>query len=89
MHSTILKIIREGWPMRTEEVFNDLVTAHRLKLPWAIQPPASAADLMPIVSELEREGQIEKVAGGWKWIAPEPVKEVKLRERQGALAFND
>lgn len=74
MNDLILKIIRDGWPMSTSEVLHEMAVRARLRLlPDGITPPATVAELSPMVNELHREGRLEKVDGGWKWI-PEKVR---------------
>ena len=77
MDEIILTIIRQGWPMTTSEVLHELALQTRLKLlPPGVEPPATVAALSPIVNELHRRGRLEKVDGGWKWLAPQAEPEV-------------
>lgn len=81
MHDYILKIIRDGWPMSTSEVLHELAVKAKLKLlPEGITPPATVAALSPLVNELHVAGKLEKVTGGWKWVAPKAEPVIEQRE---------
>ncbi|WP_425618080.1 hypothetical protein NA78x_001773 [Anatilimnocola sp. NA78] len=74
MEDVILKIVRDGWPVSTADILHDLkVLQKQGLLPVDVQLPAEIAELSAMVNHLHSEGKVEKVTGGWKWVAPAPA----------------
>jgi len=67
--------------MSTSEVLYEITVKAKLKLlPDGITPPATVAALSLLVNELHVAGKLEKVIGGWKWVAPKVEPVVSQRE---------